>query len=222
MILASDTSGRIISTALLTDDWLREVKYMGKSTESSHFFRQVDYLLKESQVELSDLDALAIGSGPGSFTGLRISFSGFKAFAQSKDIPLILINSLDAICWPWRHLSGIVVVAQRARRGFAFCGFYRQGNLLGDYLYLSMAELVDQLAKQAVTVIGTFAGDLVDVKDGCLIVPHIIGPEAVDIAAMAKIKFDAQQFTAFAEAQPYYMRKSDAEITMEKKENAKK
>ncbi len=224
MILATDTSGRIVSTALLTNEWVREAKYVGKSTESSHFFKQVDWLLKESGEQLSDVQALAIGSGPGSFTGLRISFSGFRAFSQSYDIPLILINSLDAIVWPWRHLSGIVVVAQRARRGFAFCGFYQLGELIGDYHYLSTDELMDNLAKQseAVTLVGSFAGDLLTSKEDCVIIENIIGPTALDIAKMAKIRFDEQQFTPFEDAQPYYMRRSDAEIMWEQKENEKK
>lgn len=224
MILATDTSGRIVSTAILTDDWVREAKYRGKSTESSHFFKQVDWLLKDSNVKLSDIKALAIGSGPGSFTGLRISFSGFRAFAKSHDIPLILINSLDAIARPWKFLPGIVVVAQRARRGFAFCGFYKQGELIGDYNYLSTQELEDKLLKQkeTVTVVGSFAEDFQEVAGDWTIIKNIVGPTAFDVAKLAKIRFDGQLFTPFAEAQPFYMRRSDAEIIWEKKENEKK
>jgi len=224
VILATDTSSRMVSTAIFTDEWFREAKYIGKSTESSHFFKQVDWLLKESNAKLSDIQALAIGSGPGSFTGLRISFSGFRSFAQSNDIPLILINSLDAIVWPWRYLVGVVVVAQRARRGYAFCGFYKQGKLFGEYQYLSTQELVDSLAEQTetVTVVGSFAGDLQEVEGDWLIIKDIIGPTALDVAKIAKIRFDEQQFTPFVDAQPYYMRRSDAEIIWEQKQNDKK
>lgn len=57
----------------------------------------VDELLKETGVQPSDLDAIAVGKGPGSYTGLRIGVSFAKGMCYALDIPLIAVGSLDAL-----------------------------------------------------------------------------------------------------------------------------
>ena len=57
----------------------------------------IDQTLQEAEWTLEDLDGLAIGSGPGSWTSLRVGFATFKTLAQTRELPLVSVPSLDAL-----------------------------------------------------------------------------------------------------------------------------
>ena len=98
LILSIETGTDICSVALANDG---ELMALRESDEGRDHAKRVaifvDELLRETGVQPSDLDAIAIGKGPGSYTGLRIGVSFAKGMCYALNIPLIAIGSLDAL-----------------------------------------------------------------------------------------------------------------------------
>jgi tRNA threonylcarbamoyladenosine biosynthesis protein TsaB len=98
LILSIETGTDICSVALANNG---ELMALRESDEGRDHAKKVavfvDELLRETGVQPSDLDAIAVGKGPGSYTGLRIGVSFAKGLCYALDIPLIAIGSLDAL-----------------------------------------------------------------------------------------------------------------------------
>lgn len=98
LILSIETGTDICSVALANDG---ELMALRESDEGRDHAKKValfvDELLRETGVQPTDLDAIAVGKGPGSYTGLRIGVSFAKGMCYALNIPLISIGSLDAL-----------------------------------------------------------------------------------------------------------------------------
>ena len=98
LILSIETGTDICSVALANDG---ELMALRESDEGRDHAKKgalfVDELLRETGVQPADLDAIAVGKGPGSYTGLRIGVSFAKGMCYALNIPLISIGSLDAL-----------------------------------------------------------------------------------------------------------------------------
>ena len=97
-ILAIETSQHVCGTAVYFDN----TKYFEtvinlKNSHSEKIFDIVDKTLKLAEVELQDLDCIAVSAGPGSFTGLRIGLSAAKGLAMGASLPVCLVPSFEAI-----------------------------------------------------------------------------------------------------------------------------
>lgn len=98
-ILHLETSSKNCSVAISDGEKLlcvcEEVSDNYKQSESLHTF--VEWALEGAEITLQDLDAISLGKGPGSYTGLRIGASSAKGFCYGLKIPLIAINSLETM-----------------------------------------------------------------------------------------------------------------------------
>jgi tRNA threonylcarbamoyladenosine biosynthesis protein TsaB len=124
-ILALDTATKIQAVALLRDQTpLEDVRHRVAFDHGSSLLTNVSESLDEHDLVPADLDLLAVGIGPGSFTGLRISLALAKGIAISRDVPLVAVSSLAALALPHtRSFPGATVIpAYDARRDEVFCG----------------------------------------------------------------------------------------------------
>jgi tRNA threonylcarbamoyladenosine biosynthesis protein TsaB len=96
-ILAFDTSTDYCSAALWQDGACVERAVAAGQSHSSLLMQMVDEVLAESRLTLRDLDGLAYGEGPGSFTGLRIACAVAQGLAFSADLPVAGIGTLQAM-----------------------------------------------------------------------------------------------------------------------------
>ena len=97
-ILAIDTSSAWCSVALSLGDKAPEFRHEAVSAGASQLLLPwVESLLANAKVSLKDLDAIAVGIGPGAFTGVRLGVAAVQGLAISNDIPVIPVCSLDAI-----------------------------------------------------------------------------------------------------------------------------
>ena len=111
-ILSIETSTSICSVAIHEQGELRalaEIKEPGAHAEK--LLSLVDEVLKQASLRLVDLAAVAVSQGPGSYTGLRIGVSTAKGIAYALDIPLIGINTLQAMAASQSVAEGEYVVA---------------------------------------------------------------------------------------------------------------
>lgn len=99
LVLLIETATKVCSVALANSDEiiaLREDKSMqySHSTQLTGFIEEV---IQQGGYSFSDLDAVAVSKGPGSYTGLRIGVSAAKGFCYGLEIPLLAVNTLDAM-----------------------------------------------------------------------------------------------------------------------------
>jgi len=182
----------------------------------------IEFMCRQTQVDLSEISAIAVDVGPGLFSGLRVGVSAAKALAQALRIPTIGISSLDLLAFPVRHTARLIVPAIDARRGELFYAFYRQvpggAQRLSSYQVGSPDDLASELLARG--------EDCLVVGDGALRYPTILTevsgaeaggptsafPSAASLVELAHPQALREEFVPPWELQPLYLRKSDAEI----------
>ncbi|WP_373050845.1 tRNA (adenosine(37)-N6)-threonylcarbamoyltransferase complex dimerization subunit type 1 TsaB [Thalassovita aquimarina] len=106
LILGFDTSAAHCAAALLSGDRViaARAEDMGRG-QAERLFPLLEQVLAEGGVNWADLDAIGVGVGPGNFTGIRISVSAARGLALALDIPVIGVNSFEAIALDLDHVA---------------------------------------------------------------------------------------------------------------------
>ena len=131
-ILAIDSSGIVATVAILDDDILMaEYTINHKKTHSQTLLPMIDEITKMTELDLRELDAVAVAGGPGSFTGLRIGSATAKGLGLALDIPLISVPTLDALAYNLCGSADIVCPMMDARRQQVYTGVY---SFYGDQM----------------------------------------------------------------------------------------
>ena len=124
-ILAIDSSGIVATVAILDDDILvAEYTINHKKTHSQTLLPMIDEITKMTELDLKELDAVAIAGGPGSFTGLRIGSATAKGLGLALDVPLVSVPTLDALAYNLCGSTDIVCPMMDARRQQVYTGVY--------------------------------------------------------------------------------------------------
>jgi tRNA threonylcarbamoyladenosine biosynthesis protein TsaB len=97
-ILAIETSDKLCgSSVYFNEEKYSETVLMLKNSHSEKIFTCVDVSLNQMSVELNECKAIAVSSGPGSFTGLRIGLSAAKGLAMGSGLPIVLVPTFEAL-----------------------------------------------------------------------------------------------------------------------------
>ena len=100
MILCLETSASICSVAIGSGSQLIAIQEsISPNDHASMIITHVQNCLKEADLTLKDIEAIAVSQGPGSFTGLRVGVSAAKGLCYAMDIPMIAISTLSALAW---------------------------------------------------------------------------------------------------------------------------
>jgi tRNA threonylcarbamoyladenosine biosynthesis protein TsaB len=204
-----------------------EVKLVGGRRHAEQVAPAIRYLCDELDVDLGHLTAIAVGLGPGLFTGLRVGVTTAKVMAQALRVPVVGIPSLDLLAYPVRHTSRLVVAVLDARRREVFHARYRtvQGGVqrVSDYEVGSPGDVVAELDS------GT--EEVLLVGDGALAYPEAFSrlervehagpaftaPSAAALIELATARVEREEFEAHWDVHPLYLRRSDAEIEWERR-----
>jgi tRNA threonylcarbamoyladenosine biosynthesis protein TsaB len=224
-VLGLDTSTPLASIALLDDTRvIASATHDTSGRRSSDLLIAIDRMFAEAGATPAQLDAVAIGGGPGSFTGLRIGMATAKGIAFAAQRPLWAVSSLAALAHEARAAlahdakrSPIVAVLD-ARRGEVFAGCYRDGALIGEERVFSPGQLAtwaDEMLGAGATppAEATFVGDaLAAYPDALSPLAErwiTLTPTGVAVAQLALAGPRADVLTSGA---PTYIRASEAEI----------
>lgn len=152
MLLAIDTSTRAIGVALHNGNQvLNETVWISRDFHTVELAPAVAEILAKSELTLSDLEALAVAIGPGSFTGLRIGLALAKGLSLANRLPLVGVPTLDilAAAQPTQH-ERLVAVLQ-AGRGRLAVSWYQIENEVwkseGEIELLTPLELNKRIHK---------------------------------------------------------------------------
>jgi tRNA threonylcarbamoyladenosine biosynthesis protein TsaB len=143
-ILALDTSTPRGSVALLAGrDMRAEVRLHSVATHSESLLQSIKFLVNSQGWTLPDLDLIAAGIGPGSFTGIRIGVATALGIAQAASIPFAQVSGLDALAQQVSHLTGRIGAVLDAHRAQAFYAEYMASG--GRIRTVRRPALVDNL-----------------------------------------------------------------------------
>lgn len=180
-----------------------------KQSESLHTF--VQWALEGANLSLQDIEAVSLGKGPGSYTGLRIGSSAAKGFCYGLKIPLIAINSLNTMIAPYLDKGyDHVIPLVDARRMEVYAAVYK--GISGDLITATEAKILDdqsflEFADRKVI----FVGDGALKAQGILQLPNAdfdskIYPSAKFLVQAAVEKFRNKDFEDIAYFEPFYLK----------------
>ena len=220
LILAADTSGKNGSLALVrfesgTEHTLDIVPIEG-GTFSAQLIPLIAELLERHRLTKNNIDAFAVASGPGSFTGLRVGLAAIKALAETLHKPIAAVSLLEVIARAGSK-NGRFISALDAGRGEIYTGVYEidygQALCVGESLETVTTFPVLAEGQFVVTPDPRLAETL---KQFRLNVTLISSPRADAVALLGFEKLQAGQTIAPELLDATYIRRSDAEIKLSK------
>ena len=223
-ILALDSSGMAASVAVVEDEnMLAEYTVNYKKTHSQTLLPMLDAAVQMIQLKLDTIDAIAVASGPGSFTGLRIGSATAKGLGLALDKPIIGVTTTQALAYNLFGAGGVVCPIMDARRNQVYTGIYGFENghleILEDQMAADIYQVIEKLNALKRQVIFTGDGISVyrEVIDQNIQVPaeyapaHLNRQRASAVAALAMEYLKAGRVQTAAEHRPEYLRMSQAE-----------
>jgi len=231
LALAFDTSSPVLTIAVSRDGevidslttWLPR-GHMGR------LIPEIDTIVAASRLKLEDLGAIVIGSGPGSYTGLRIGMIMAKTFAQLLEVPIIGIASLDAIAYHNARDNAVICPVIDAKRGEVYTAFYRIANhnleRMTNIRALTPEDLSELIIAEGYDNV-VLAGDALKLYSD--VFKRTLGdkvalaneedwwPQASDLIRLAKPRMDAGDYDELYHLAPIYVRLSQAEEMWEKR-----
>lgn len=231
MILAIDTSTRVSSVALVEDGRvIAELNQDTRLTHSERLMPQIKQLLDMAEKKRSDLTAIAVSIGPGSFTGLRIGMATAKTIAYALGIPIVGVPTMEALAWNC-PLDGICLAAMLdAQKGNVYTARYRfeDGKLIveEDACVRSFEDAVAGL--QALDRPCIIVGERQAIRDAALLTgkvrlapPHLFAPRAASVALCAQERLLCGEADEVMQLEPLYIRRAEAEVLWEKRHGKK-
>ena len=227
-ILAIDTSGQNCSVAIINEEKvICDFNLSIGTTHSESLLPMIDEVCKTSKIDLSEVDVLACGIGPGSFTGLRIGIATIKGFALAQNKNVIGVPTLDALAYNIANFDGLICSVLDARNNNVYAGIYKYENekviLQDDYITENLDTLIDILKSKNEKVM--FVGDgAVSFKEKlketlnekALFAPlHLNNQLSSSVAKAALDRALVNDFDNSDTLNPMYLKKSQAERTFE-------
>jgi tRNA threonylcarbamoyladenosine biosynthesis protein TsaB len=224
MVLAIDTSCEQASCAINDNGVVRETRSPeDKRRHSSVLMPMVMQFLEDNGFSLDEVDLFAVGSGPGSFTGIRIGMASVKGMAFIKGRGIYTAKSLDILANRYDEKAGTVCPMIDARNGQVYTAIYRWNGEFHEpvtgYIGISVERLSEMLAieKEPVTLCGDAHGKYLDfLRDekglhGILSDESNKYPSAAVLAVMAAKNNPLGETGSASGSMPFYLRESQAE-----------
>ena len=125
-LLAIETATESCSAALLGDDCLLTRSQLAPRRHTELLLPMCEELLAEAGIKRRDLDAIAVGRGPGAFTGVRLAISAAQGIALALGIPVVPVSSLAALAMQAPDNGAPILAVIDARMGEIYAGAFRR------------------------------------------------------------------------------------------------
>ncbi len=161
-ILALDSSGLVASVAIVTEDAvLAEYTVNYKKTHSQTLLPMLDEIVKMVELNLEEVDAIAIAAGPGSFTGLRIGSATAKGLGLALNKPIVAVPTLDGLAYNLYGTQRVLCPMMDARRNQVYTGLYefagKEFRVIKEQTAVAVEEILEEINRIGREVV--FLGD---------------------------------------------------------------
>jgi tRNA threonylcarbamoyladenosine biosynthesis protein TsaB len=189
------------------------------------------HLLRWAGISITSVGGIAVGLGPGLFTGMRAGIAMAKTLAQVLSVPIAGLASLDVVAFSVRYTSSLICAAIDAKRKELFYAFYRPvpGGVARqtDFEVGGPVRLTAELEARAEDVLLVGNGALVYRRELEKAGTHVqfaspayAFPVATALVELAIPRIQREEFDRLYELKPHYVRKADAEIAWDKRRRA--
>ncbi len=206
-ILAYDTSSNLLSIALFDGERkLAEYKSPLFTRHSSVLAPTIGALLKRSRCEVHSLEYIAVGLGPGSFTGLRVGITTAKTLAYVTGARVVGVPSLEIIAFSSNGLGQKIGVMLDAKKGKVYAALYKKIT----------PRTLETIQVPMLTQEGDF---LKRAGRSAVIIKENIFPNASDLAILAMQRIKEKKFIDPFKLEPLYLHPRDCNVTKKKKDS---
>lgn len=220
LILNLETATTVCSVSLAKDGQLLAIKELNEDyTHAENLTLFIEDVCRQGKIRLSEIDAIAISKGPGSYTGLRIGVSTTKGLCYSLDKPLIAVNTLEHLALAAiSNSKGRIPILDSlfcpmidARRMEVYCAMYDSN---GNEVKSTAAVIIDELSfsKQLKDHTIYFFGDgaakcktILGQNSNAIFMDGIF-PSAKDMISLSEKAFNEKQFENVAYFEPFYLK----------------
>ena len=219
-LLNIETATKNCSVSLAKDGKTIALKELndGGYSHAENLHKFIKLVLEESSLAMSELNAIAVSKGPGSYTGLRIGVSAAKGLCFALNIPLISINTLQALAQSIQVSEGYIIPLLDARRMEVYSAVYKNNSSIRGV----QAEIIDTtsfseyLNKDTVYFLGDGAEkckELITHKNAVFIDSKF--PSANEMSLLSYEKYKKNDIEDVAYFEPFYLK--DFVVTNAKK-----
>ena len=227
IVLGIDTSTAVTSVAIGTENSILGTTSFAGVRKHDDVVPAVEQLLSWTGHELANVNGVAVGLGPGLYTGLRVGVEAGKALAQVLNVPIVGIASLDVLAFGVHQTLRTVLAVMDARRKEVFFARYRtvHGGVMreGEYRVATPGALAAELeaAREEVLLVGDGAilyRQELEVSGHIEVAPAPFAyPWASALVTLAAPRFIREETDRLQDVVPLYLRKTDAEISWDQR-----
>lgn len=210
-ILNIETATKNCSVSLAADGKTlvcKEISELGFShAEKLHLF--IEDVIQEAGISWSQLSAIAVSQGPGSYTGLRIGVSAAKGLSYALQIPLISVDTLASLAHQVTQNDGVIVPMIDARRMEVYSSIFDSNK---KKIRAIQAEIITEESFATISDTVYFVGDsnekvkTVLTKSNFVFLDAIQYPSAKEMSAISYQKFEEKNFEDVAYFEPFYLK----------------
>ncbi len=226
IILNLETATTVCSVALAKDGELLALKEInGDYSHAENLTVFIEDVIQKSNINIKDIDAVAVSKGPGSYTGLRIGVSTAKGLCYSLDKPLIAINTLEHISLSVLKTinnsgseQSTIALANNlfcpmldARRMEVYCALFDSNNkcvMPTSALIIDENSFVEYLKERIIYFFGdgaTKCKEVLSVNKNAMFIDDIV-PSAKNMIPLSELAFNNKQFEDVAYFEPLYLK----------------
>ena len=222
-VLGIDTSSAVGSIGIIEDESvIAEYSLNVLESHSARLMPAIDDVLKRAGLKIQELDAFAVTTGPGSFTGLRIGMSTVKGFCYTLKKPIVGVVTLDVLAYNLKYTDKLICPILDARKQEVYSAIYRGGLKLvrqTDYLCTKIEFILAQLNEPTI-----FLGDgmkryrevvFQNLKERAIIAEPLLGfCRGAVVARLGYERLANGESDDCFSITPFYIRKPEAEVKM--------
>lgn len=215
LILNIETSATICSVCLAENGKvIREINASEPNQHTKIITTQIEQLFQETNKTYAQLDAVALSSGPGSYTGLRIGASVAKGLCFALDKPLIAVSTLHALAWQMRTLFltdkkiYFLLPVIAARKGAFYCALYNENlEIIERQVYCSDTRNIPFpiIPEQTFTAFFPAKLQISDISNTFGTEINNVNPSANNLVSLSFEKFRKEDFENIALYEPDYI-----------------
>ncbi|GHU62795.1 hypothetical protein FACS189418_4830 [Clostridia bacterium] len=222
-ILGIESSSLVASIALVDEEKvIAEYTINFQQTHSQILLPMIQEIFFRMGITIQDIDAIAVSSGPGSFTGLRIGSATAKGLGMALNKPLIPVPTLEAMAYGLYQVKSLICPLMDAKRQQVYTGLYEfspEFKVVESGAAMALTEVISHINAKNREVI--FLGDGTDVSLGLLqkelTVPYTLAPvyanrqRAAVLASLSLLYYKEKKLLSAKDYIPEYFRASSAE-----------
>ncbi len=208
--IETSTTNCSVSLSKEGETFVLKEDYNNNYSHAERLHVYIDDILKQAKISLSDLDAISISKGPGSYTGLRIGVSAAKGLCYALDKPLISIATLEALAHQVKIKDGVIVSMLDARRMEVYSAIFNS-----EYKQIrdTQAQVLDKNSFAEYLEKGKvyFIGNGVEKTKALITHPNAVFvdnklPSANEMCKLAYDKYKKNDTEDVAYFEPYYLK----------------